>query len=107
MVLAATAIPVELRSLTYGVSGFSISASLLSDVLANILGYVPVGIVLWDLGPFRAVTIAGIVAIFAETAQLFMVHRDSSIHDVLSNVVGAFLGVAIASHASCIDPHLR
>lgn len=75
-------------------------------MLANILGYVPVGIVLWDLGPFRAVTIAGIVAIFAETAQLFMVHRDSSIHDVLSNVVGAFLGVAIASHCKLHRPAL-
>jgi hypothetical protein len=62
MVLAATAVPVEPRSPTYGVSGFGISEPLLSDVLTNILGYVPVGIVLGDLGPFRAVAIAGIVA---------------------------------------------
>lgn len=41
-------------------------------MLANILGYVPVGIVLWDLGPFRAVMTATVVAISAETAQLVM-----------------------------------
>jgi Concanavalin A-like lectin/glucanases superfamily/VanZ like family len=106
MVLAATAIPVELRSPTYDALGFSVSASLLSDVLANILGYVPVGIVLWDLGPFRAVTTATVVAIFAETAQLVMAHRDPSIHDVLSNVGGAILGVAIASHCKFHRPAL-
>jgi VanZ family protein len=98
MVLAATAIPVELRSPTYEALGFSVSASLVSDVLANILGYVPVGIVSWDLGPSRALTTAIVVAMFAETAQLFITHRDPSMVDVASNVVGAILGVAIASH---------
>jgi VanZ family protein len=106
MVLAATAIPVELRPPTYEALRFSVSASLVSDVLANILGYVPVGIVFWDLGPFRAVTTAVVVAMFAETAQLVIVHRDPSMVDVVSNVVGAILGVAIASHWKIRSPAL-
>ena len=106
MVLAATAIPVELRSPTYEASGFSVSALLISDVLANILGYVPVGIVLNNLGPFRAVMTAAVVAIFAETAQLIMAHRDPSIIDVLSNVAGTVLGVAIASHWNIRAPEI-
>jgi hypothetical protein len=106
MVLAATAIPIELRSPSYGASGFSVSASLLSDVLANILGYVPVGIVLWDLGPFRGVITAIVIAVSAEIAQLVMAHRDPSIHDVLSNIVGAILGVAIASQCKIHQPAL-
>ena len=76
MVLAATAIPIELRLPTYEVSSFSVSTNLITDVLANIIGYVPVGIVLWDRGPLRAITTAAGIAIFAETAQLVMAHRD-------------------------------
>ena len=97
MVLAATAIPVELRWPTYEASGFSVSASLVPDVLANILGYLPVGIVFWGLGPLRAAAMAAAVTIFAETTQLAIAHRDPSIIDVLSNIVGALLGMAIAS----------
>jgi VanZ family protein len=98
MVLAATAIPIELRPPAYEASGYSLSASLAADVLANIFGYVPFGIVLRDLGRLRAVATAAGIAIFAETAQLVMAHRDASIVDVLSNVVGAAFGVTIAYH---------
>jgi hypothetical protein len=97
MVLAATAIPVELRWPTYEASGFSVSASLVPDVLANILGYLPVGIVFWGLGPLRAAAMAAAVTIFAETTQLAIAHRDPSIIDVLSNIAGALLGMAVAS----------
>jgi glycopeptide antibiotics resistance protein len=106
MVLAATAIPIELRSPTYEASGFSVSAPLLSDVFANILGYVPAGIVLWDLGPLRAVITAIVIAVSAEIAQLVMAHRDPSIHDVISNVVGAILELAFASHCKLHRPTL-
>ena len=51
-----------------------------------------------DLGLFRAVTMAAVVATLAETAQLIMAHRDPSSVDVLSNFAGAVLGVAIASY---------
>jgi len=106
MVLAATAIPVELRWPTYEASNFSVSASLIFDVLANVLGYVPVGLVLRDLGLFRAVMAAAALTIFAETVQLVMEHRDPSIVDILSNIVGAILGIAIASHWKLQRPAL-
>ena len=47
MVLAATAIPVELRPLGRAALGFTFYAS---DVVANVVGFVPVGIVLGSLG---------------------------------------------------------
>ena len=106
MVLAATAIPIELRLPTYEATGFRVSTYLITDVLANIVGYVPVGIALWDHGLLRAVTTAAGIAIFAETAQLVMAHRDPSILDVLANVVGAILGVAIAFHWKIRLPQL-
>jgi VanZ family protein len=97
MVLAATAVPIELRLPSYEPFGFAGSSDLITDVLANIIGYVPVGIVLWDRRPMRAVATAAAIAIFAETAQLVMAYRDSSILDALSNIVGAVIGMAIAS----------
>jgi hypothetical protein len=95
MVLAATAIPIELRSPSLATWGFGVWPS---DVLANVLGYVVVGIVLTDLGPIRAVIAAASLSMFAETAQLGMAHRDPSIVDVLANIAGAILGIAIAAH---------
>jgi hypothetical protein len=62
--------------------------------------------VFWYLGLFRAVTIAAAITIFAESAQLLMAHRDPSIVDVLSNIVGAILGMAIASHWKIPPPTL-
>lgn len=97
MVLAATTVPIELRLPSYEPFGFAGSFDLITDVLANIIGYVPVGIVLWGRGPMRAVATAAGIAIIAETAQLVMEYRDSSILDALSNIVGAVIGMAIAS----------
>ena len=92
MVLAATAIPVELRPLCYATLNFHILAS---DVMANVAGYVPVGIVLGGLGPLRAVIAASLLSTFAETGQLVMMHRVPSSIDVASNVIGAILGTII------------
>jgi hypothetical protein len=106
MVLAATAIPIELRWPTYAAPVLTLSAWFASDVLANIAGYVPVGIVLADLGRSRAVAVAAGMAIFAEATQLVMVHRDPSIADVASNVAGAMLGLAMASRWNIALPAL-
>lgn len=95
MVLAATAIPIELRSPRHVPLGFGIQAS---DVMANIAGYVPVGIVLGGLGPLRAVIAAAFMTAVVETGQFAMMHRDPSIIDVASNVIGAILGTAISVH---------
>ncbi|MBS0242551.1 MAG: hypothetical protein JSS20_10255 [Proteobacteria bacterium] len=96
LVLAATAVPIELRWPTYDPSGFGLSVSIVTDVIANVLGYVPVGAVLSSLGTRRAMAIAAALTIGAETAQLVAVHRDPSVLDVIANLTGAALGVAVA-----------
>ena len=95
MVLAATAIPVALRPLQQAeLHLFSIDAS---DIVANIAGFVPVGIVLASLGPVRAVMTAALLSVFAETSQLVMLYRFPSLIDVATNVLGAILGVIIVA----------
>src|SRR6266566_1411790 len=100
MVLAATVIPVELRPLGRAALSFDIRAAdvvaLVSDVVVNLAGYVPVGIVLAGLGQWRAVLVATSMATFAESAQFVMMHRDPSAIDLASDVIGATLG-AVAS----------
>lgn len=93
LVLAATAIPIELRppgharlDLDFGVSHF----------LVNVVGYIPLGIVLGQLGLLRAVMAATAVSAFAEIGQFGMMYRDPSLADFVANVLGAILGVAIA-----------
>ena len=95
LVLAATAIPIEFRPLKEAELSFSVDD--ISDIIANIIGYVPVGIVLGGLGNWRAVFIAGLISMFAETSQLFTLHRDPSIIDVGSNIVGAALGSLVSA----------
>src|SRR5579862_2344600 len=104
LVLAAIAIPVELRPLGLATLGFSIQAS---DVVANIAGFVPVGIVLGELGFLRAVIGAALLSTFAETCQLMMVHRDPSVIDVASNIIGGNLGAALSAHWRIRSPELR
>ena len=91
MVLAATAIPVAFRPLQQAeLLPFSIDAY---DIVANVAGFVPVGIVLAALGPVRAVMAAALLSVFAETSQLVMLYRVPSLTDVATNVLGAILGV--------------
>jgi VanZ family protein len=90
LVLAATAIPVEFRPLEEAKVSFTVDD--FSDVLTNVVGYVPVGIVLGRFNLLRTVLIAGLISVFAETSQLVMAYRDPSLSDVVSNVVGAVLG---------------
>jgi hypothetical protein len=91
MVLAATAIPVELR--WGGFPPLSLAIQPL-DFIANIFGYIPVGIVLGGLGPAVAVLIAAVVSFAAESSQFVMLHRDPSAVDFIANVLGAAMGIA-------------
>ncbi len=104
MVLAATAIPVELRPLGHAAVDFGVYAS---DVVANVLGYVPVGIVLGELGVLRAVIAAALMSVFAESSQLVMLHRTSSAIDLATNVTGAFLGAIVSAHWKIRSPSFR
>ena len=106
MVLAAIAIPIELRWPAYDSSGIKLSLPFFADVIENILGFIPVGIVLTALGPARAIAIAASMSALSELGQLMMAHRDPSVIDVISNVTGAGLGVAIASRWNITPPPL-
>ena len=90
LILAATAIPIEFRSLGEAQMVFEVSD--VPDIVANVIGYVPLGIVLGELGLLRVVFIAGLISTFAETGQLVLMHRDPSFTDIVSNVAGATLG---------------
>ncbi len=111
LVLSATVIPVEFRPLHLATADFSIHLSdvvaNLFDVVVNIAGFVPVGIVLGVLGFSRAVIAAALLSAFAETCQLVMVHRDPSALDVASNVIGGIIGAFISAHWRILSPVLR
>ena len=98
MVLAATAIPVAFRPLQpAGLRLFSTDAHDIYDIVENIAGFLPVGIVLADLGPVRAVMAAALLSMFVETSQLVMLYRTSSLIDVSTNVLGAILGTIVVA----------
>ena len=104
LVVAASAIPVELRPLGGVTLDFKIFAS---DFAANILAYVLVGIVLGGLGPLRAVCAAALLSTLAETGQFVMMHRDPSAIDVAANVIGAILGAIVSAHWKIRSPGIR
>jgi hypothetical protein len=104
LVLAATVVPVELRPLGRAALGFSIEAY---DVAENIAAFVLVGIVLGNIGFLRAVIVGALISTFAEASQFFMVHRDPSVIDVLSNVIGTTLGAFISMRWKLQSPELR
>src|SRR5262249_27167246 len=93
LVIAATAIPVELRPLDLATFDLHFSVS---DFILNILGYAPLGVVLARRGFWRTVVFAALLSLFAETCQLFMMHRFPSPWDLAANVAGAALGLQIA-----------
>ena len=105
LVLAATAIPIELRPLKE--ADLSLRVDDVSDIIANIVGYLPVGIVLGRLGIWRTVFAAGLISMFAETSQLFMLYRAPSITDVVSNIVGAALGSLASARWNIRSPAFR
>ena len=94
LVLAATAIPIEFRPL--GEASMSFELDDVPDIVANIVGYLPVGIVLGGLGLPEAVFIAGLISTFAETSRLVMIHRDPTFTDIVSNLRAALGALASA-----------
>jgi hypothetical protein len=104
LVLAATVVTVELRSLGRATLGFSIE---FYDLAENIAAFVAVGIVLGKIGFLRAVVAGALISTLAEASQFFMVHRDPSIIDVLSNVIGTILGAFISTRSNIHSLALR
>jgi concanavalin A-like lectin/glucanase superfamily protein/VanZ like protein len=103
MLLAATAVPVDLQLPKHLVLSLGIFPE---DVLSNIAGYLPAGVVLGDLGVSRAVAVASLMSALAETGQLFMMHRQPSAVDIVCNVIGAALGAMLIARSGMASPTL-
>jgi len=103
LILAATAIPVEFRPLGSEALDFGVSVA---DVLANVAGYVPVGMVLAEFGLARAILAAALLSIFAESSQFVMMHRAPSAIDVATNILGATLGAVLSRRWGVVIPPL-
>lgn len=77
------------------------------DIAGNVLLFVPFGIAAFACAAARewrclyaiclAVVVAGVMSLVAEVLQAFLVSRDSSLVDVLSNAAGAAAGAAVAA----------
>jgi concanavalin A-like lectin/glucanase superfamily protein/VanZ like protein len=94
LILAFTAVPIELR-----VPGQQVLLEALRlnvfpiDIAANVLGYVPLGIVLRSRGAWSALLIAAVLSVSAELTQVFTVDRMPAVVDVATNLLGASLGL--------------
>ena len=104
IILAATAVPIALRRPQWAdLHLFGIDPN---DILTNIAGFVPVGIVLAALGPVRAVVAGALLSVSAETSQLVMPYRAPSLTDVAANVIGAILGVMVVARYN-LNPEFK
>ena len=94
LVLAATAVPVELRPFDFATLSVHCSPR---DVLENLLLYIPLGVVLAQRGFWRVLMVATLLSLFAESCQFFMMHRYPSPVDLACNAAGAMIGFLIGS----------
>lgn len=95
-VVGFTAIPLALEPFNSGDLAQVLSIGSASDIVTNVLGYVPLGIVLAWRGPWRAIALAAVLSAAAETIQFFSPFRSPSVADFVTNVLGAALGVVLA-----------
>lgn len=100
LIFAFTAVPLGVRLPSQSVlleafSSLDLHPSI--DVVANVLGYVPLGIALRSRGTWLALVLAGLLSIFAEATQLFAPERTPQLSDVVTNLTGAALGLVLAA----------
>jgi hypothetical protein len=107
LILAATVLPVELRPLDTAALNLDLQLNDIPDVVANVIGYVPLGLVLGRLGVWRAVLVAALISTGAEASQLALMHRDPGLVDVLANVAGGALGSLASERWGIHSPALR
>ena len=67
----------------------------LDDIVENILLYMPLGFAYGEAGALTVITRAGALSLVIESAQAFYKERFSQPSDVISNTIGAALGVAV------------
>ncbi|HEY6945426.1 MAG TPA: LamG domain-containing protein, partial [Candidatus Acidoferrum sp.] len=78
-----------------------------SHAFVNVVGFIPVGLVLWEFGLLPALAAAALMSGLAETGQMVMLYRDPSVTDFIANVMGAFLGAIVSAHWKIRPPALR
>jgi concanavalin A-like lectin/glucanase superfamily protein/VanZ like protein len=97
-VLAFTAVPSELRSPSSLIAlREAIDVKLNpGDIVANVIGYVPVGVVLGGRSLPAGVAVASSMSLLAESVQLLAKGRFPSPVDIATNLAGAILGYALS-----------
>jgi hypothetical protein len=93
LILAFTSIPTELRRVDMSTLAEFVRFGLdVPDIVVNIIGFVPVGMVLVDRGRSGAIGIAAALSLAVEVTQLFSWGRSPSLLDVTTNTLGAAIG---------------
>ena len=98
LVLAFTAAPIDLWPLWYVPSNlprFFVVQFDLTDIVGNVLLYLPFGLLFAHRGARTTVALAAGISLLAEACQLFTRSRSSGLTDVVANVLGAIVGLAI------------
>jgi VanZ family protein len=103
LLLALTAIPVELRQ--FDARLLHLQHDML-DLATNVIGYIPVGMLLGRMGFWRGISIATALTVVAESSQFFMMHRYPAIADVVMNLLGAVAGLFLNLRLRCSVPVL-
>jgi len=108
LVLAFTAIPMELQSLNSDIIRDAFDFSLdVPDIVANIVGFIPVGVVFANRGRWRGTVMAAALSVLVEAIQLFSSARSPSLIDVTTNTVGAALGIAVRDQWGVVLHRMR
>jgi len=99
LLLGFTAVPMELRPITRETLGNAVAMNNVDvlDIVANIVGFVPFGIVCASRGLRATIGFAASVSLFAETSQLVSQSRSPGLIDVVTNVLGALIGFVATS----------
>jgi VanZ family protein len=96
LVLACTAIPIQLQPPSAADLAAIFEAELdVPDIVANVVGFAPLGLVFASRGAWPAIALSTALSSFAEAMQLFSRGRSPSLIDVVTNVMGAAIGVAL------------
>jgi Concanavalin A-like lectin/glucanases superfamily/VanZ like family len=95
IILACTAVPMELRPSAEAFAEFIDFRLDGPDILENMIGYLPLGAVLHTRGAWTGIGFALALSLFAETTQVFSKGRSPSFVDVAANVIGAAISLAV------------
>ena len=82
---------------------YSESGGLVQDALVNIVGFIPLGFFLsayfvaggCSRPMLRAIAVAAASSLLIEVIQTFLPTRDSSMADLIDNIIGSFLGAVL------------